>query len=504
MSASIAVSTKAKCFLSAYAIKYFPSSVFSMLGPTEMTLLKSAQLVLDEFQEVVETIQDAKTFAKISPELSMRFCGSVSQLLENFRKWQQADTLPLLTRTRSVLVALYTSYFMQSSDDDRLALKAQIVNIRKQLVVLRGQEALDQFDLELSVGQFGVPPIQKTQELELLDKDPSFFVLRNTMQAELAQNILLDINFKFTQEKKLESPIYVHVDLVRDNGMHWSEALLQLVTIPPKFDIVAQTFNDFKFKLQSIVKDSRINWVVETLDIGDVSRYGWSECVQRIFNIFKVLRKIQMPARDEEADEGWKAFESGIDSPEQMIEALKFIYKLLRTVVTDTNNMRILMVSHVYHLDGVNFVSKQFQTLFNSGKITHERTKAWVSASAKTCWEKDFITVGPISTEDVKKVLYYGFKQLLFNQAILNNEQEFPETLIFDVWKLCSLQRKFRVDIAAVCTANHVQWLLVNLGLGESDCRDAAMKCVINNFLAVTYGERVRMGFVVCIIICTQ
>jgi hypothetical protein len=197
-----------------------------------------------------------------------------------------------------------------------------------------------------------------------------------------------------------------------------------------------------------------------------------------------------------------------------MIEALKFCYRLLRTLVTDTNNMRILMVSRVYHMDGVNFISKQFQTLLDDGKITLDRTKvgfgfallyalviiiipffsqAWISDSAKTCWEKDFITVGPtMSTENVRKVLYYGFRQLLlFSRTILNHEQEFPETLLFDVWKLCSLQRKFMVDIAAVCTANHVWWLLVNLGLGESDCRNAAMKCVVNNFLAVCYGARV-------------
>jgi hypothetical protein len=82
-----AASTRAKCFLSAYAIKYFPSSVFSMLGPTEMDLFKSAQLVLDEFQEVIERTRDAKSFAKISIELSMLFCEGVSCLFETFRKW---------------------------------------------------------------------------------------------------------------------------------------------------------------------------------------------------------------------------------------------------------------------------------------------------------------------------------------------------------------------------------------------------------------------------------
>ncbi len=117
-----------------------------------------------------------------------------------------------------------------------------------------------------------------------------------------------------------------------------------------------------------------------------------------------------------------------------------------------------------------------------------------MSASAKTCCEKDVVPAGPLNPEDVIKVLYYGFGQLLFNRAFLNHEREFPETLLFDVWKLCSLQRKFRVDVAAVCTANHVQRLLVNLGLGESDCRAAAMKCVVDNFLAVSYGARVSVA----------
>jgi hypothetical protein len=89
------------------------------------------------------------------------------------------------------------------------------------------------------------------------------------------------------------------------------------------------------------------------------------------------------------------------------------------------------------------------------------------------------------------KVLYYGFKQILFSPMVNNNECDLPETLLFDTWALCSLQRKFRVDVAALCTAMHVQWLLGSFSLETSAIRDKAIQCVIRNFLAVSYGERV-------------
>lgn len=85
-------------------------------------------------------------------------------------------------------------------------------------------------------------------------------------------------------------------------------------------------------------------------------------------------------------------------------------------------------------------------------------------------------------------MLYYGFKYILFRSSVCNNERDFPETLLFDTWTLCSLQRKLRVDMAALCTASHVQALYENLGLDGT----SAVACVVQTFLSVAYGERVR------------
>ena len=101
------------------------------------------------------------------------------------------------------------------------------------------------------------------------------------------------------------------------------------------------------------------------------------------------------------------------------------------------------------------------------------------------------IFTSPLTPMSLTKVLYYGFKRILFSEAVYNNECDFPETLLFNTWTLCSLQRKFRVDVAALCTAMNVQWLLVTMGLETTDVRDMAFRCVMQNFLSVSYGERV-------------
>jgi hypothetical protein len=119
----------------------------------------------------------------------------------------------------------------------------------------------------------------------------------------------------------------------------------------------------------------------------------------------------------------------------------------------------------------------------------------WISFNLKVCRENEAGFTGLLSHSSLSKVLYYGFKHILFSSSVFSNESDFPETLLFDTWALCSLQRKLRVDVSALCTASHVHGLFVDLGLDRTAPRDKAVACVVKHFLSVSYGERVRNAF---------
>lgn len=99
----------------------------------------------------------------------------------------------------------------------------------------------------------------------------------------------------------------------------------------------------------------------------------------------------------------------------------------------------------------------------------------------------------PLSTLGVRKVIFTGLMSLLFGVKLLHNEQDFPETFLFDVWRLCSLQRKMRIDALALCVIAGLKHLLTDSNLLETENGKLAFERVNQIFLAVDYGTRVRL-----------
>jgi hypothetical protein len=92
----------------------------------------------------------------------------------------------------------------------------------------------------------------------------------------------------------------------------------------------------------------------------------------------------------------------------------------------------------------------------------------------------------PITTMvAVINVLFVGFDALVFGDALLCNECNFPETLLLDVWRLCALQRKIRVDLAAVMVLDGLDKLLV----GRPEVEDTLAKAAAV-LMELKYGVR--------------
>ena len=95
----------------------------------------------------------------------------------------------------------------------------------------------------------------------------------------------------------------------------------------------------------------------------------------------------------------------------------------------------------------------------------------------------------------IKTILFVGLKQLLFSPKLLNSEHDFPETYLFDVWRLCSLQRKLRIDAAALCIVAQLRQMLTDFRLAETENGRLALERVVRIFLVMDYGTRVGFFF---------
>jgi hypothetical protein len=98
--------------------------------------------------------------------------------------------------------------------------------------------------------------------------------------------------------------------------------------------------------------------------------------------------------------------------------------------------------------------------------------------------------IRPLTPAGIGIILHIGLHKLIFKKKLLNHEKEFPEILIFDVWRLCSLQRKMRVDAAALCTVTQLQSTLEKLQLSDTDNGVLLMERVTEILLSADYGTR--------------
>ena len=102
----------------------------------------------------------------------------------------------------------------------------------------------------------------------------------------------------------------------------------------------------------------------------------------------------------------------------------------------------------------------------------------------------DESNIKPVTPLGVSILLFVGLFRLVFSDNLLNHEQEFPEILIFDVWRICSLQRKMRIDAASLCTMDRLSSVLAELKLLDTIDGQRAVETVIRILKSIDYGTR--------------
>jgi hypothetical protein len=494
-----------RVFLSAHMLHLHVKEVFSSIGSVEMNVIRSVREMLSAFDELVLAIQGSKSFFDKrvpSAELCRRFNACLAQYFADFKVWELADKKPVWSRMRSSLVPLYFTYFYCPGVGDhkggdtpssiRAKLHHQIIELRAKALENYGQAVLDEFDAELRAGMFGLPPIPSTEQLEALEADPKFFLLRSMDHVQMVHELYLDVNFRTTTDGMKELPVHVYV--TKDDSMHWNSIFCELLSFPVIFTTLRHTLVELKNQLLSMMEDSRRRWVDESIDLSLVHTGGWSECVDAIRAIMRVIGRVQIPIRDKETSKGWEAFETTIDTPETMVRALQFVRGCLKTTECDMHSVKMLLISRTLNDNGCMYIARKFQDMLNTGVMTMERTKAWVASAVRTRLRSDAVDLRPrLAFIGVKKVLFTGLMQLLMSKRLLNNEVDFPEIYLLDVWRLCSMQRKLRVDAAAICVAGYLRRMLEEEYRldGTSGAGKILLDRVDQLFMSMDYGVRV-------------
>jgi hypothetical protein len=368
-----------RVFLTAYTIKTHVSRIGVMCNQVDFEMIKSARVLLSEFNHMVMVILETKSFIKIPKDVSVKFNSDLIQYFKAFRSWEKNDLSSSRIKIRYTLVSLYYNFFFVAQNiPDRMICKSQIDQRRKSMVLTSGQENLTRFDADLSVGLFGIPPIADVEAIETLASDPGFFVMKQLESTILVNEIVTDENFVTTLDFLKESPIHVFSSLSRENGLYWSTLFLDLVSLPQSFNQVRKCLFELKRQIQMMVNERRRAWVDASINIQcDNGSEGWAECVAVLREIVSVIQKVQMPVRDKEMASGWKAFEETISDPEVLIEALQFVHSRVKICEIDEYNEKIILCSGHLNQNGVKRVTEKFKALRDSGNITMERTKVF-------------------------------------------------------------------------------------------------------------------------------
>ena len=477
-----------RVFLTIYLVRYHPAKVFWCVKDCELELIRLAVQLVDDFDEMVSLIQAHKrSFLCVPLGLALRFTSNIGRYIQLFSEWEQNYRQPTLDKLRSCLVSLYFSYFNHPRESASVlgSVVEQIEKLRVRTRECYGVSVLDGIDEDFRKGKHGLPPFDP---LHFETLDPKFFfVVGQLDQFLLVQDILLDINHNSTEETRAWVPMLACMATDIDISQGSGELMLGLFSSPPVFGGCVSFFGDCLTRVLAFAPGYLHEWIRSSIIPGSVR--SMEGCVAFLNTLREVMHKMEMPVSRKKHEDEWEALGPIALAPESIFGALLVIHRAIRLSELDYFNVRILKGSRAMHTNGVYYIENQYQELLEGGTITMKRTTAWVSAAFRATMASKTVAPSELrpltTTMGIVKVLFTGFDFLVFGDRLQNNECDFPETLLLDVWRLCALQRKMRVDAVAVM-------LLCGLGemLVDWPAKGVVFEKITKVLLELRYGGR--------------
>lgn len=454
-----------RIFLAGYMITYYTTHVFENMGTSEQQLFDITNILIETFDNICILIKSGRPFKDIPESLIKNYVESLDNFLKTFKEWKQIDQVKLITRIKHALIALYTAYKDISNDDSPdLDLKNQfcteIINLRSKFKNI-ANDALQQFDIEQNINS---PDI--FQELIKVNNNSNEKINISSsskiINEQLAHELLLNPSFQLDENNICcnINPIYKKISDIFHKSF-WNSLNDDLNLSKPCYTKVIRIIKEIYDSIVDIShfsnnKETLNN--IKTIDIEHITKeiesdnYNWDNNIQLFNFIITIILKLQCQHRNEETKIKWNDILLSIHSSKQedkskiICQALKLFLDLINTIRIDYANKRLQLIAPVIKIHGVNYEKSKFQDKLDKGTITIERTYNWINNILQKEISSNNIDITSVIEDNTKTFIHIhttAFMSLITDFTQINKEN-CPETLLYDVPHISSIQTIFK------------------------------------------------------------
>ena len=486
-----------KVFLAGFMIAYRPTHVFEAVGALEHALMEAATPLLTTFQKICASIKAHGTFSAVPHELTKDFCLMLFEYLKRFKAWKVPDEAKLTCRIKHALIALYQAeeHLPPDEPDDsklKIEFRTQIERLRSKLQQIAGAEALRKFDEQRKAGLIpggGSGGDQGGKGPGAGGAGGAYAALPGRMTNEqLAHELLLDPTFQLDESGgcSVENPVF-HRIRESFHQAFWDSLVDDLLLATPCYVRVIRVLAEIKDGINDLAGSREAGAITDAVDIDYIKQqaeaglYTWVSCTALVTSIVEVVQRVQAPKRDEETKAKWQAIHADMCTTNEparaFCKALEFLLDRVNAMRIDAANARLRLIAPVIKDHGVDYERGKFQDKIADGSLTLERTEVipcsyaalahltpFVQAWIKLVIRQE-ITVGAVSNDDLLEGKARAFVHV-HSAAMLHlvagdstvKADTAPETLLFDVHRVATLQREFQVLVTAstmLITATH-------------------------------------------------
>jgi len=465
-----------KVFLAGFMIAYRPTHVFESMGALEHALLDAATPLLTAFQKICNCIRSSAghSFQDVPNELTKDFPTLLFEYLKRFKAWKVPDEAKLTCRIKHALIALYQAQEHLPPDepvDSKLSVefRTQIDRLRSKLQQIAGADVLNQFDEQRLAGHVPGEPggAGGSGGGSGGMGGGAYAALPGRMTNEqLAHELLLDAKFQLDESGgcSVENPVF-HRIRESFHQAFWDSLVDDLRLATPCYVRVLRVLSEISDGIKDLSGSREEDSISEIVDLDHIKvqaeqgLYGWDSCLGLISNIVTVVQRVQAPKRDEETKAKWKQTEqrmrdaSDEEHPRAFCKALEFLLDRVNAMRIDAANARLRLIAPVIKDHGIDYERGKFMDKLKDGSLTLERVHARIKQTVyhevkHNNVDLDCLLEGKaVAFVHVHTAMMVG---LVCDQTTLKADT-CPETLLFDVHRIATLQTEFQ-SLATVIT----------------------------------------------------
>jgi hypothetical protein len=361
-------------------------------------------------------------------------------------------TLPVIKnqdKIKNALIELYQVYsqIINEKDDSKLKIeiKNQILQLRDKYQQHAGSAALNIFDNEY---RDVILLINSTPTLSTLSK--TSFIGRMTNE-QLAHEILINpffqLNDNENDDDNYDTSIYKRMnhsleqtfwDNLTDNLKLDNPCYIKVLDV---LLLIHDGIKEFEDEDSLISKVIDINFIKYQLE---QKSYYLNDCINLIKSIMTIIFKLMVLERKEKTKILWDEIEITLQNcvidtqPQIICKSLKFFITIIRLIRIDVANDRLRLIAPIIKNNGVEYERMKFKMKLDNGTLTLDKTRTWFYNSI----EKEIDTISD-NKSYLDNIYLKSMFSLVFNEILITNDN-CPETLLLDGYRLSKLQLKFK------------------------------------------------------------